>query len=146
MGLLCCACHAISFPSASQSPKDTPSHRFLPSIFRISASTNFFILSYCCGSAFSSPNCQYISSGRIVTAFPHPSMFTNPIPAGPVWGTVAQTYPSELSSCPSSRSRRKFFQKSFVSKLYAPVKANTCPSPVYPMRSSLWGQSVGTST
>ena len=51
-----------------------------------------------------------------------------------------------LSVCSALKSFSHFSRKRLISKLKQAVRANTAMSPVQPMRSSRWGQSVGMST
>ncbi len=59
-------------------------------------------------------------------------------------GTVLGMPPP--GSCSACTSSSHFSRKRLMSKLKQAVGANTAMSPVQPMRSSRWGQSVGMST
>ena len=90
---------------------------------------------------------MYCAQGTSTQASPHQSIAMEGMVAGkpyPCTGTVFGIPPE--GSCSAFTSRSHFSRKRLISKLKHAVGANTAISPVHPIRSSLWGQSVGMST
>ena len=107
----------------------------------------FFITGYIRRRISTSPRAWYSAQGTSTHASPHQATAIRGMVVGkpkPCAGTVLGMPP--VGSCSASTSSSHLSKNRPMSKLKQAVGANTAMSPVQPMRSSRWGQSVGMST